>query len=106
MDLEKTLLEEAQYAVSDLKNRARVLEPQLQQIEKLKLEIEAECRAARLAPKRLLEYKFQIGTEYQCPRCWVYHERRSGLQPANSRNADRAILRCQACATQFVVSTP
>ena len=67
MDLEKTLLNEAQYAVSDLKNRARVLEPQLQEIDKLKLEVEAQCQAARLAPKRLLEYKFQIGTEYQCP---------------------------------------
>ena len=69
MDLEKTLLEEAQYAVSDVKNRARILEPQLQEIEKLKLEVEAQCQAARLAPKRLLEYKFQIGTQYQCPRC-------------------------------------
>jgi hypothetical protein len=104
MDLEKTLLQEAQYAVSDLKNRARVLEPQLQEIEKLKLEIEAECRAARLAPKRLLEYKFQIGPEYQCPRCWVYQERRSALQPTNAPNADRAILRCQTCAAEFVVS--
>ena len=69
MDLEKALLEEAQYAVSDLKNRARALEPQLEEIKKLKLELEAECQAGRLAPKRLLEYKTKIGTEYQCPRC-------------------------------------
>ena len=67
MDLEKALLEEAQYAVSDLKNCARALEPQLEEIKKLKLEIEAECQAGRLAPKRLLQYEFKIGTEYQCP---------------------------------------
>ena len=81
MEIEKALLEEAQYAVSDLKNRARVLEPQLEEIEKLKLEIEAECQAGRLAPKRLLQYEFKIGTEYQCPRCWIYYERRSALHP-------------------------
>ena len=52
--IETALLEEAQYAVSNLKNRARALEPQLQEIKKLKLEIEAECEAASLAPKRLL----------------------------------------------------
>ncbi len=106
MDLEKTLLEEAQYAVSDLKNRARVLEPQLQEIDKLKLEVEAQCQAARLAPKRLLEYNFQIGTEYQCPRCWIYYERQSALHPADPANPERTIMRCQTCAAEFVISTP
>jgi hypothetical protein len=106
MDLEKALLEEAQYAVSDLKNRARALEPQLQEIEKLKLEIEAQCHAARLAPKRLLEYKFKIATEYQCPRCWINDERPSALQPANSASADHTVMRCQTCAAEFVIPTP
>ena len=106
MDLEKTLFEEAQYAVSDLKNRARVLEPQLQELEKLKLEVEAQCRAAHLAPKRLLEYRFQIGTDYQCPRCWIYYERRSALHPADPANPERTIMRCQTCAAEFVISTP
>ncbi len=105
MDLEKTLLEEAQYAVSDLKNRARVLEPQLQELEKLKLEVEAQCRAARLAPKRLLEYRFQIGTDYQCPRCWIYYERQSALHPADPSDGERTIMRCQTCAAEFVLST-
>jgi hypothetical protein len=105
MDLEKALLEEAQYAVSDLKNRARALEPQLEEIKKLKLELEAECQAGRLAPKRLLEYKTKIGTEYQCPRCWISHERRSALHPASSASADRSIMRCQTCAAEFVIST-
>jgi hypothetical protein len=105
MDLEKALLEEAQYAVSDLKNRARALEPQLEEIEKLKLEIEAECQSGRLAPKRLLQYEFKIGTEYQCPRCWIYHERRSALHPASSASADQVIMRCQTCAADFVIST-
>jgi hypothetical protein len=105
MDLEKALLEEAQYAVSDLKNRARALEPQLKEIKKLKLEIEAECQSGRLALKRLLQYEFKIGTEYHCPRCWIYHERRSALHPASSAAADRAIMRCQTCAADFVIST-
>ena len=55
MEIEKALLEEAQYAVSNLKNRARALEPQLEEIKKLKLELEAECQVGRLAPKRLLQ---------------------------------------------------
>ena len=103
MEIEKALLEEAQYAVSNLKNRARALEPQLQEIEKLKLEMEAECQAARLAPKRLLEYKFKIDTEYQCPHCWINYERRSALRPANSASADRGLMRCENCAAEFVI---
>ena len=67
MEIEKALLEEAQYAVSNLKNRARALEPQLQEIERLKLEIEAECHAARLAPKRLLEYRLKIERSTNAP---------------------------------------
>ena len=105
MEIEKALLEEAQYAVSNLKNRARALEPQLQEIEKLKLEIEAECHAARLAPKRLLDYKFKIGTEYQCPRCWINDERQSALRPANSASVDRNLMRCQTCAAEFAIPT-
>ena len=103
MEIEKALLEEAQYAVSNLKNRARMLGPQLQEIEKLKLEMEAECQAARLAPKRLLEYKFKIDTEYQCPHCWINYERRSALRPANSASDDRDLMRCQTCGAEFVI---
>lgn len=105
MEIEKALIEEAQYAVSNLKNRARALEPQLQEIEKLKLEMEAECQAARLAPKRLLEYKFKIDTAYQCPHCWINYERRSALRPANSASDDRHLMRCQTCGAEFVIPT-
>jgi hypothetical protein len=105
MEIEKILLEEAQYAVSHLKNRARALEPQLQEIEKLKLEIEAECQTARFAPKRLLEYRLKIDTEYQCPHCWINYERRSALRPANSTSDDRDLMRCQTCAAEFVIAT-
>ena len=106
MEIEKALLEEAQYAVSNLKNRARALEPQLQEIERLKLEIEAECHAARLAPKRLLEYRLKIDTEYQCPHCWINSERRSALRPANSASDDGGLMRCQTCAAEFAIPTP
>ena len=106
MEIEKTLLEEAQYAVSNLKNRARALESQLQEIEKLKLEIEAECQAASLAPKRLLKFQPKAGTQYQCPRCWINHERQSVLRPVNSASEEHGVMHCQICAAKFVISAP
>jgi N-acetylglucosamine-6-phosphate deacetylase len=68
--------------------------------------VDGQCRAARLAPKRLLEYRFQIGTDCQCPRYWIYYERRSALQPADPAKPERTIMRCQTCAAEFVISTP
>ena len=104
MEIEKALLEEAQYAVSNLKNRARALEPQLQEIERLKLEIEAECHAARLAPKRLLECRFKIDTEYQCPHC---DQLRTPICASPGRLRERR-SRSHAlpnCAAEFVIPT-
>jgi hypothetical protein len=102
MEIETALLEEAQYAVSNLKNRARALESQLQEIKKLKLEIEAECQAASLAPKRLLKFQPKIGTEYQCPRCWIEHERRSSLRPVASGGRDD-LMRCNTCPAEYAI---
>ena len=101
--IETALLEEAQYAVSNLKNRARALEPQLQEINKLKLEIEAECEAASLAPKRLLKFQTKIGTEYQCPRCWIEHERRSSLRPVPTGTRDD-MMKCSVCPAEYAIS--
>ena len=67
MDLEKALLEEAQYAVSDLKNRARALEPQLEEIKKLKLEIEAECQAGPSHPSVCLNTRLRSERNISAP---------------------------------------
>ena len=88
--IETALLEEAQYAVSNLKNRARALEPQLQEINKLKL------------PKRLLKFQTKIGTEFQCPRCWIEHERRSSLRPVPAGTRDD-MMKCSVCAAEYAV---
>jgi hypothetical protein len=87
---------------SNLKNRARALESQLQEIKKLKLEIEAECQAASLAPKRLLKFQPKIGTEYPRPRCWIEQERRSSLRPVPTGTRDD-MMKCSLCPDEYVI---
>lgn len=44
-----------------------------------KLEIEAQLDAAKLAQKRLLNFRPSLGRNFQCPRCWVRDDVRSAL---------------------------
>jgi hypothetical protein len=38
-------------------------------------------RIARIIPKRLAGFRAKIGTDHQCPRCWLQQEARSTLEP-------------------------
>jgi hypothetical protein len=58
--------------------------------------LKAERDKANLAPKRLANFQVMIGDDYQCPRCWIEHERESALSVAPSDGPDD-ILRCREC---------
>jgi hypothetical protein len=98
MQIERALLEEAEYAAKGIRGAAAALEPELREIEQRKLEIEAVREAAALAPKRLLKFQPKIGTEYQCPRCWIGDERRSALTAIPGD-----VMRCHTCGGDFII---
>jgi hypothetical protein len=67
--------------VDELQTRARALQPELENIEARKREIEALFHAANLSLKRLSSFQPEIDGNLQCPRCWVHHESRTSILP-------------------------
>jgi ribosomal protein L37AE/L43A len=102
VEITTALLEEAKRYAANAQARLSKLEADLKDIERQKAEVEAKCQAARVATKRLLKFEVQIGSEYQCPRCWIEHERRSALRGVASRTSDD-IMACRICGAEFVI---
>lgn len=103
MSIEIALAKEAEYAASNAQHRVAALELQLKEVERQKLEIEAKCQVASLAPKRLLKFQPKIGTEYQCPRCWISDERRSSLRPIPAIDDTDDTMVCRACGAEYLI---
>jgi hypothetical protein len=58
--------------------------------------LKAEHDKASIGPKRLASFQVKIGPDYQCPRCWIEHERGSALLPIPS-DGRHDIFRCSRC---------
>jgi hypothetical protein len=53
---------------------AREAQSELRGMERRRIEIEAEIRAAKLARERFARFQPEIDGSLQCPRCWVEDE--------------------------------
>lgn len=102
MSIETILMSEAEYIVQHTQGDARAFEAQLLEIEKRKSEIEARLDKAKLAQKRLQDFRPRIGRDFQCPRCWVQNETRSALTAVPSSTGDD-ILRCHTCGADYLI---
>lgn len=105
MDAEMVLTNEAAKIAERLQSTARALEPELLEIEKRKIEIDATLHMAHLSRKRLLDLQVRLGTNFQCPRCWIEREARTALTPIPGTDSDD-ILRCHSCGVDYVISLP
>jgi len=90
------LLEIAEDVVRSLETRRSSLEAELLQIETRKRELEAQINATQFARQRLSNLRFKVGPDYQCPRCWITNETRSGLRPVPSDTKDD-LFACDTC---------
>lgn len=61
--------------VANAQQRASSLQREFEEIEAHQLEIKAKLNALNLAHDRLLNFVLKIGPDYQCPRCWIEHEK-------------------------------
>ena len=75
-----------------LHQRATQLQTELAEVEARKAALQTELDAARLSQQRLMNFEPQIGRDFQCPRCWVQHEKRSVLSPDWGRDGARGLL--------------
>jgi hypothetical protein len=54
----------------------------------------------RVSP--LNRYRTKIGNDYQCPNCWLRHERQADLSSVpGTERAD--IMRCHECNSDYVI---
>ncbi len=100
MGIETILMGEAEFTADNMQRSTPALEAELREVEKRKIAIDAKLNAAKLAQKRLLDFRPRLGADFQCPRCWVQNETRSRLAPIPSGSADD-ILRCRTCGEDF-----
>ena len=94
------LLAYAAQIAAQHQSRAREFEAELLEIERRKIEIGAKLKAAHLAPQRALNFKPMLGSDYQCPVCWIDHDARSTLFSVPATTTDD-IMRCPTCADFF-----
>jgi hypothetical protein len=80
-----------------LHGRDSALQRELEDIENLKAEIEAERNLLRGVAERLNTYQAKIGVGYFCPRCWIEDAGESRLQPIPSTGREDS-FRCESCS--------
>jgi hypothetical protein len=92
----KRILELAKEIAEQEEAGAAEIQEELREIEAQKAEKEAELNAAKLAFKRSFDFQVRIGSDYQCPRCWIIYHRRGTLRSlAGTASIDR--YECQVC---------
>lgn len=95
-----TTLERLQTVAREIARRAQfrlaVLDREEAELDRRMAEIGVERANIRGAAQRARDFRPMIGTEYQCPRCWVDHKKQSVLQPMASQT-ENALFRCQDC---------
>jgi len=102
MDIDRVLLDEAANTVRNLEDGVVVLEAELAAIEQHVAEINAEIRQAKLARQRLLDFRPRVGSDFQCPRCWVQGDARSTLEAWRSTTSEE-ILTCRVCGSEYLI---
>ncbi len=79
------------------------IEREIAEIEERKTALMAQREFSRGAEERLFRFQPQIGGDFQCPRCWVDHEKRSVLTPIGGGTQREDFWRCHTCG--FEMST-
>ena len=79
-----------------------VLEAELAAIDQRVAEVNAEIKDAKLARTRLLDFRAQIGADFQCPHCWVQSEARSTLEAVPGTDGEE-ILICRTCGSEYLI---
>ena len=69
-----------------------------------KAEIGAERKEISVAAQRAVGFRPQVGTEFQCPRCWVDYERRARLLPVGGGTKAEDYFRCRTCGFEYAVT--
>ncbi len=102
MTLEDQLREEVANHAAQAKQQASRLQGEILDLEIKTVLQKTELDKANLASQRAANFPIKIGIDYQCPRCWIFEEKRSGLVPRPSPPR-RDIFECSDCGSSVIV---
>ena len=94
MSVEGELREIASKVAARVQKRAASLQKEYLDAQKLALEKKAQFDFANGAFDRATSFEVTIGTDYQCPTCWIENGIRSKFRPLPSKNRDD-VFECQ-----------
>lgn len=80
------------------------LEKKLGELKTQIAQVEALLDPLRLRPQRLLNFEVVLGSDYQCPGCWILHEKRSALRAISGGTNTEDFFKCRECEATFSVS--
>ena len=105
MSIATELQQAALMLATDMQQRVHDFETEKLEIEMQLAQVQAHIDAAGSAHKRFSNYRPEIGPDYQCPSCWIKHERRATLRPVSS-DSDADIMRCSECHEEVTIENP
>ena len=103
MSIERQIQDQAADIAAEHQQRVDKLERELRELEARKLQVEEALRTARIIPKRLARFQVKVGTDHQCPRCWLQQEARSTLEPIGGGTRHEEYFRCRSCGFQLTI---
>jgi hypothetical protein len=95
--IEAQIAEIARRMALHQQHEASGLQNQINEIEDRKAKLLAERDLARGARERLANFEVKIGTDYQCPDCWISRGIRSALYAIGSNERRLDAFRCRTC---------
>lgn len=103
MTIEEVLREEANRHALRLEVKDRTLQRELTNIEARKAEIQAVRDKIGGASERAVNFRAKLGTNFQCPCCWIENEVGSTIAPIEGDETTDRFL-CATCGQQFAVT--
>jgi hypothetical protein len=85
---------------ANFENKATKLKSDLEKIKRRERLVEWELDTARKAIQRANDFNNRIGSDFQCPRCWIYHKGTTALTLVPGTND---IFVCGVCKAEYVI---
>jgi hypothetical protein len=89
-----------------MQQRGAQLQHEIENLETVLARKKAELDTTDRVHDRLADFAIQVGSDYQCPACWIERETRSSLTPLGGGTRSEESFRCRACGRRFNIPSP
>jgi hypothetical protein len=103
MDIASSIRHAANAIAQAAQHRAIELKREIVGLEEQLAEKNAALESSHRAHDRLLNFHQLVGSDYQCPRCWIEDEMRVPLHPVPADADNRDQLACERCGDHLAL---